>query len=239
MWYGAPYAYGGEESKPPSFNPRPLELEGPEAPPGTPRKVNVRVTSVKPTGRIVAMVAPVENLPEHCSVRELQNLMYDYLCVPIRQPIELRFWGRPLHPDKLLKDYAIKEHSEITVVVKPKLPDGIPCGSSQLQRLRFSSHNLQGPIIIEGVSNDQTVFDLKGLLQMQLKANPIFLAIVSAPEDERTGTMPVRVGDHFELESCGVQAKSKGILKVRRVRDNASGIVNEADVAMLSLPVEQ
>ncbi|KAL1522583.1 hypothetical protein AB1Y20_017568 [Prymnesium parvum] len=217
----------------------PLQLEGVEAPPGTPRKVNVRHTAVKATGHIVPLITTVENLPEHCTVRDLQLLMYDHLSVSIRQPIELRYWGKPLDVDKMLKEYAIKEHSEITVVVKPRLPEGVPYGSSELHRIRFASHNLQKPFAVEGVSNDMTVLDLKVMVQAHLKANPIYLAIVTAPEDERAGTVAIKVGDQFYSDSSAPGKGGKGVMKLRRVKDGSLGTVNEADVPLLVLQPEQ
>ena len=217
----------------------PLELEGPYAPPVTPRKVAVRCSTVKPNGRIVPLVTTIENLPQHCTVRDLQLLMYDFLSVSIRNPMELRYWGKTLDPDKMLKHYAIKEHSEITVVVKPKLPEGVPCGSSELLRIRFSSHNLQAPLAVDGVSNDLTVLDLKRMLQAQLKAAPIFLALEGQPEDERTGTMAMSVGDHFVTDNSGPGAKGKGVLRMRRVKDNVVGMVNDVQLAELKLEPEQ
>jgi len=223
----------------------PLELEGADAPPVTPRKVAVRCSRVKQTsGRIGPLVTTIEDLPKHCTVRQLQLLMYDHLDVSIRHPIELRYWGKTLELDKMLKAYAIKEHSEIQIVVKPKLPDGVYAGSPTLERLRFTSHNLQAPIAIDGVSNDMTILDLKGLVQAHLKANPIWLCIlpppgVTADLAEKTGTMMMKTGDHFVIDPAGGYAKAKGVLKVKRVVDNAFGVVNEADMALLVLPPEQ
>lgn len=216
-----------------------LELDGVEAPPTTPRKLNVRFNSVRPNGRVAPSVITVEDLPPHCTVRDVQLLMYDHLSVSIRQPIELRYWGKTLELDRMLKDYAIKEHSELTVVVKPKLPYGTPCGSTEIRRLRFSSHNLKASIAVEGVNNDMSIFDVKSLLQARLKAVPVYLAIVNAPEDERTGTMAIQVGDQFQLDNPGSNPKGKGLFKVRRVRDDEIGLVNESDVALLTLQPDQ
>jgi len=224
---------------------QPLELEGADAPPVTPRKVNVRCSTVKlspyPGGRIIPLVTTIENLPKHCTVRDLQLLMYDYFNVPIRQPIELRYWGKPLDLDKMLKHYAIKEHSEITVVIKPKLPDGVPCGTPVLERIRLTSHNLQGPIAIDGINNDMTVLDVKGLLQAQLKAQPIWLTVVpvDAATAEKTGMMMMQTGDHFVTDPAGGYMKGKGVAKVKRVRDGVCGVCNEADLALLVLQPEQ
>ena len=121
-----------------------LTSEGLQGLPTTPRKVNVRCSTVSSSGRLVHLVTTVQNLPQHCTVRQLQQLMYDHphVAVSIRNPIELQHWGKTLELDKTLKYYAIKEHSEITVVIKAKIREGVPYASGSLHRVRLSSHNL-------------------------------------------------------------------------------------------------
>ena len=219
-----------------------LVLEGADAPPVTPRKVSVRYSTVKPDGKIVARVIMIEDLPPHCSVRDLQLLMYDRLSVSIRQPVELRCWGKPLDLEKQLKDYAIKEQSEIQVVVKPKLPEGVPIpipGSSELNRIRFSSHKLQAPIAVDGVTPELTVLELKRLLQVALGKVPIFLARCAMPEDERTGTMAMGIGDHFTLDGAAAAGgKGKGVVRMRRVKDGVVGLVSDVELVELKLEPE-
>ena len=57
------------------------------------------------------------------SVRRCRDTLSTVL---IRNPIELRYWGKTLDLDKELKFYAVKEQSEIQVHVKPKIPEGQP-----------------------------------------------------------------------------------------------------------------
>lgn len=218
-------------------------LEDPDAPPGTPRKVNVRFNTVKPDGRIVSTVTTIENLPPNCSVRDLQLLMYDHLSVSIRQPVELRYWGKTLDLELLLKDYAIKEHSEIQVVIKPQLPEGVPIpfsGPNELTRVRFISHKLQAPIAVEGVTSDMSVLDLKRLLQGVLAKSSTFLAKCAMPSDERTGTMEVRIGDQFVMDGpASAAGKGKGIVRMKRVKDGVIGLVSDAELVELKLEPEQ
>jgi hypothetical protein len=166
---------GGEASASTRFVHEDLVLEFPHAPPKTPEKVNVRCTSVRPNGRIVPMVMTIENLPQHCSVRDLQDLMYEQLDVSIRQPLELRYWGKQLDPERLLKDFAVTERSEIQVVVKPKRPEGMASAipSVDPSRVRLSSHKLQTPIVADGISAEMSVLDLKMRVQTAIaKVSP-------------------------------------------------------------------
>mmetsp|Transcript_1512 Transcript_1512/g.3796 ORF Transcript_1512/g.3796 Transcript_1512/m.3796 type:complete len:110 (-) Transcript_1512:784-1113(-) len=90
-------------------------------PPTSPAQVKVKYRALDEEGRMEERVV-TQDLPEECSVKALIGLCYDITNASPRQPLELHYWGKVLEPSKLLRDYAIKAHSEIKVVLRPKLP---------------------------------------------------------------------------------------------------------------------
>ena len=72
-------------------------------------QLNVKHSSIDVEGRLNTVTHHVADLPENCSVRDLELLMYDLLGVSPRQPVELRYFGKVLDSKKLLKDYAIRD----------------------------------------------------------------------------------------------------------------------------------
>ena len=72
-------------------------------------QLNVKYSSINVEGRLNTVTHHVEDLPENCSVRDLELRMYDLLGVSPRQPMELRYFGKSLDSKKLLKDYAIRD----------------------------------------------------------------------------------------------------------------------------------
>lgn len=134
-----------------------------------------------------------------------------------------------------------RTRAQITVITKPKLPEGVPLPNAgdPISRVRISSHKLQACIPIDGVDAETTVLEVKRLLLEALKRAPIFLTIAGAEADERTGTMKYAIGDHFVNEGPGYVQNAKGPRKLRRVRDNACGTVNDADIVQLLLEPEK
>ena len=88
-------------------------------PPTTPRQLHVAYTSTDDaTGRLVRRSRLLEELPAHCSVGALKALLHELLGTSPRQPLDVQYWGRSLDDEsRLLKEYALKEHSEVNVVV--------------------------------------------------------------------------------------------------------------------------
>tara|TARA_B100000795_G_scaffold118494_1_gene88146 strand:- start:2657 stop:3829 length:1173 start_codon:yes stop_codon:yes gene_type:complete len=72
-------------------------------------QLNVKYSSINVEGRLNTVTHHVDELPENCSVRDLELRMYDLLGVSPRQPMELRYFGKSLDSKKLLKDYAIRD----------------------------------------------------------------------------------------------------------------------------------
>ena len=209
-------------------------------------QLNVKYSSINVEGRLDTSTHHVEELPENCSVRDLELRMYDLLGISPRQPMELRYFGKSLDSEKLLKDYAIRDPpipmhhrngltpqgkqdnrglAEITVIVKPKLRAGrpVPGADLPLKRVRVASNKLQQPLTVEGISAEMTVSELKVIISAQLKRTRIFLAQAAAAADERTDTMELLMGDHLVLEQEAVGGK-KGINRVKRVRDGERAV---------------
>mmetsp|Transcript_1513 Transcript_1513/g.3798 ORF Transcript_1513/g.3798 Transcript_1513/m.3798 type:complete len:215 (-) Transcript_1513:476-1120(-) len=184
-------------------------------PPTSPAQVKVKYRALDEEGRMEERVV-TQDLPEECSVKALIGLCYDITNASPRQPLELHYWGKVLEPSKLLRDYAIKAHSEIKVVLRPKLPKGalISC-SDPLCRLRLVSSKLEAPIVIDNITGEVTGAELKGLVCAQLKRNAIWLCQQTANDPdacEKSGTMPIKLGDQLMAEGGG-----KGTLRMRRV----------------------
>lgn len=215
----------------------------------SPTTARIKYSSVDVDGRLKAEFFTATELPDNCSVVELESRVYDLLGVSPRNPIELRYWGKPLHRDKLLKDYAIKDNpikdhagvAEVTVIVKPKLRAGapIPGAEQPFKRVRIASNKLQQPVAIEeGLTYDMKVMDLKEIIAERFKKQPVYLAVDKTEADERTGTIDLLKGDQLMLEQANVGGK-KGIMRVKRVRDGTSGNAMEADIMEVSLPVDE
>ena len=218
-------------------------------PPVSPTTVKIKYSSVDVEGRLTTQFFTATELPEECSVVQLEGQVYDLLGVSPRNPIELRYWGKPLQRDKLLKDYGIKDNpikdhaglAEVTVVVKPKLPAGapIPAADQPFKKIRIASNKLQQPVAIEdGLSYGMKVADLKALIEERFKNQKVYLAVDKTEADERTGTIDLLRGDQLMLEQANVGGK-KGIMRVKRVRDGVSGNAMEADMMEVSLPIEE
>ena len=150
--------------------------------PPSPSRVRVRFTYTDRAGRIKTDSADVEPLPENCTVQQLVMLLHEFgppalQLLSVRHPIEVRYHGETLDKDKTLADYAVKEHSVLQLVVKPKLADfqAHEAGESSVTRVLVVSHKLAAPIPVDGISAETTVLDLKKMLIERLKASPIYL----------------------------------------------------------------
>jgi hypothetical protein len=89
--------------------------------PESPREIKLTYQALGSHGRMEDRVV-VQSLPEECTVQKLIDMCYSIVAASPRQPLELHYWGRLLEPSKLLRDYALKPHSELKVVIRPKLP---------------------------------------------------------------------------------------------------------------------
>lgn len=98
-------------------------------PPESPREVKIKYQALDWHGRMEDRVV-IQSLPDECSVQWLLNMCYDLAAASPRQPLELHYWGKVLEPSKLLRDYAVKPHSELKLVIRPKLPVRAPVSRS-------------------------------------------------------------------------------------------------------------
>ena len=228
-----------------SPNPLPLpdglDLEVPFAPPSTPRKLSVRYTVTKPNGRVVRTSSVIEELPPHCTVRDVELIMHEMLGVSPRRSLELQYWGKTLDPDLMLKEYGIKDHSELTVVVKPQLPDCKVREGAHFEpaftRLRVASHKLAAPIALDEIGPETTVLQLKTKLKERLIKEPIFLARNPTQFTLSNGetVLPSNTFDHYVVNTApggggGKGGKGGGGKELRRVSDGLVGTVNDADL---------
>ena len=101
---------------PPGLTHPPRELNGRKifsVEPKPPLKVRVRYTVTNPEGRIKSEEQDVEGLPEEgCTVRQFVAMLHEFGPLPLQQlsarhPIELRYHGKPLEPDKRLTDLSL------------------------------------------------------------------------------------------------------------------------------------
>ena len=240
----------------------------------SPKQLKVRYMATRPDGRLKPETLLIEDLPDNVSERYMMWQMYEMLNISPRHPLELRFWGEPLelfgtgvdgeeHLDRPLSYYSIKEHSEVTVVVKPLLPlhqaRKNPLCDYNLTRLRVASHKLGASIPVDlttGNLADMKVRSIKDALVDYLKKNPIYLVrgpprpgILLTKADGETAE--VRAGDHFVKDTGGAAAggKGKGPPGLRRVPDPRdpltgmpsplSGALQEADVWEMKLGEEE
>uniref|UniRef100_A0A7S2IFZ1 Ubiquitin-like domain-containing protein n=1 Tax=Haptolina brevifila TaxID=156173 RepID=A0A7S2IFZ1_9EUKA len=202
----------------------------------TPSRVRVRYQITKPDGRIkpetqdVELIGLVEDL-ERCTVQQLIMLLHQHgprslQLLSSRHPIELRYHGETLAPEKLLSDYALKNNSELQVVIKPSLPDcevrvrNTAAADTSITRLRLSSHKLVTPLCVEQLTPDQTVADVKARLRQMMVSTPMWLVRgptppVAAPPPiqltQKDGSVfEVRVGDQFGKPEGGGGGGGKG-----------------------------
>ena len=154
----------------------------------SPKQLKVRYMVTKPDGRVKPETKTIDELPENVTVRYMVWQILELLELSPRHPIELRYWGEKLelfgtgidgeeHVDRPLAYYSIKEHSELTVVVKPLLPlaqaKSSPLCEPNCVRVRIVSHKLGKGIPIEGITPELRVRDIKFSLVEWLKKNPI------------------------------------------------------------------
>lgn len=231
----------------------------------SPKQLKVRYMATRPDGRLKPETLQIDDLPENVSVRYMMWQMYEMLKISPRHPVELRYWGEPLelfgtgaageeHLDRPLSYYSVKDHSELTVVVKPLLPTSQarqnPLCDYNLTRLRVASHKLGAPIPVDlttGMSlAEMKVRHLKEALVEYLKKNPIYLVrgpprpgIMCTTADGTT--VEVKAGDHFVKDTGGAAGgKGKGPPGLRRLSDGLTGALQEADVWEVKLDdVEQ
>ena len=90
------------------------------APPVSPTEVRITYKVLDRQSRLGARTV-VQSLPDECTVQALADFCYELTRASPRQPLELHYLGKLLDPSKLLRDYAIKAHSEIMVVTWPKV----------------------------------------------------------------------------------------------------------------------
>lgn len=200
----------------------------PEKSPCTPSHVKIRYLVTDKEGRIKTEYADIDPIPEGCTVKELISLIHEFgpnrlQQLSIRSPVELRYLGQPLGFEKRLDAYAIKNGSELQVVVKPKLADyaALAAGDSQITRVRIVSHKLAMPTILDGLTPETTVLDLKKQLNEKFKANPSWLVRGPVPPVAAGPRPPVqiqmtdgsmvelRVGDHL-IKDGGAAAGGGG-----------------------------
>jgi len=222
----------------------------------SPKQLKVRYTTTRASGNIKAETLIIDDLPDNVSVRYMIWQMHEMLKISPRHPLELRYWGEKLellgtgvegeeHLDRPLSYYSIKEHSEITVVVKPlqTLAEARndPMCDPNLTRLRVMSHKLGAPIPMEGIIPEMRVRDLKFSLVEWLKKNPIYLVrgpprpgiILTKADGE---TCEVKAGEHFVKDTGGGGGgKGKGPPGLCRVSDGLVGTLQEPDVWEMKL----
>ena len=259
-----PYGQGPavRNELPPGF-----EYIGVQAPPPAPKKVMVRYMGTKPDGRVIGYTTEVQDLPENCTVKQLQQLVYDLLGITSRTPIELRYWGNVLTThdadgrELSLTHHAVSERSEVTVVVKTRVQAcrvGEVFGEGAITRLRVASHKFDAPLAIEGLDEHTTVLDVKKHIQNALLRNSIYLVKVPAANgvagvtpftlvtmnaDGTPMMLNAKTGEHFVNDSGGGGGgkAAKGAGKVlRRVCDGLVGSVSDAELWEVRLePAEQ
>ena len=156
----------------------------------SPTQLKIRYMKTDPEGRLKPESLLIEELPEGVTVRYMIMQVREMLALSPRHPIELRYFGEPLQlindyndalgelpTDRELSFYSIKDHSEITVVVKPLLTPAQarvhPQVDPNCNRLRIVSHKLAAPIPIEGIiPSEMKIRDLMFSLTEWLKKNP-------------------------------------------------------------------
>lgn len=222
----------------------------------SPTCLKVRYMATRADGRLKPEQLTIEELPENVTVRYMVWLIREMLKISPRHPVELRYWGEPLEftgetgEDRRLSYYSIKEHSELSVVVKPALSPTMarnhPMCEPNATRLRVASHKLGAAIPIEGLVPEMRVRDIKATIIEWLKKNPIFL-VRGPPRPGIMCTKPdgtteeVRPGEHFVRDSGGGGGgKGKGApANLRRVSDGLVGALQEADFWEMKLDEQE
>jgi len=199
-------------------------------PPASPKRVNVRYSIVDPTsGRMKPVLIQVEGLPDECTGNDLLVLLGEKRGISPRQPMALQCWGKTLDPACTLRQYAVKEHSEITLVFKSRPPIGAPVLSDTepLSCVRVKSHKLQQCVAIDGITAEMTVAELKQRIGAYFAKNTTYIAKQTC----QSGELLIAKGDTLLLDG----SKGKGALKVRKANGDESGTVVETDIAELDL----
>jgi len=205
--------------------------------PESPHEVRVRYNAIDAEGRFVQQTT-IQALPENCSVSQLEQQICDLLTVSPRQPVELLHWGKVLDPSKTLKYYAIKPHSEIQVIIRPRLPNAALKNGEPLRRVRVSSSKLRMPIAVDGLTPETPVIEIKRYIQGLLCGKTTtYLAMNKSEADERTGTMTIEKGDQLTLLTIAPGGK-KGLFRVRNVRTDEEGNALEAEMVPGELKLE-
>ena len=238
--------------------------------PNAPSKLKVKCRYTDPEGRIKTETTIISPLPEGCTVRDLQSLMHEHMKISPRHPIELRYWGKALEMlggmgDKGQEDmerplayYAIKDHSEVTVVVKPILSlvqaHALARSDGVVTRLRIVSHKLGTPIPLEELTPDLKIGDLKVKIKEYLGRAPIFLVrgptppvtnpppsplVLAEPLADGTTQVDAKVGDHLVMDTGGGGAKGKGGGALKRLSDGTVGTMAETDIWKFAIEPEQ
>ena len=200
-----------------------------EQKPPCPTRIRIRYTLTDKDGRVKFEYAEIEPIPEDCTVKGLISFIHE--CGPlqlqqlsIRSPVELKYHGQLLAFEKPLSDYAIKNGAELQLVVRPRLADFVAkvAGDPNVERVRITSHKLGMPTVIDGLTNQTTVLELKQKLSEYFKENPSWLVkgpdppVVAGPRPAVTlpmtdGTnVELRVGDHLIRDGGGAGAVAGG-----------------------------
>lgn len=229
--------------------------------PRAPSKLKVRYNKTDPEGRLKGEMIIVDPLPANCTVRELQSLLHEHLSISPRHPLVLKYHGQPLevlgtgskgeeHMERPLAYYAIKEHSELTVIVKPMIgaiearelarPDGI------VSQLRVMSHKLHRPIeltfeeeltpgtkikdiylMVKDICTQKPIFLIAGPEPpLPIGARPVVPFVLAEPLWDGTAQLDARCGDQLEKEGGG----AKGGGNFKRISDGNVGAIAETEL---------
>ena len=253
---------------PPGLEHDPRRFVGTSAPrpehrPATPSQVKIRYSVTDREGRLKTEYADIAPLPEGCTAKELISIIHEHgplrlQQLSIRNPVELRHQGRPIGFEERLDAYAIKDRSELQLVVKPKLSHylAIKAGDLNVTRVRIGSHKLSMPTFIDGLTNETTVLELKMRLSEKFKAFPSWLVRGPVPPVQSGPRPPVtvqnadgenvelRVGEQFVKEGApatgGGKDKKGAAGMLRRVHDGLllEQAKLEPELWMITLDVE-
>jgi len=219
---------------PPGLELDPRRYVGSSAPtraeqrPAAPTRLKIRYTVTDKDGRIKFEYADIEPVPEDCTVKGLISYLHESGPLQLqhlsnRTPAQLKYHGQLLDFEKRLDEYAIKNGAELQLVVKPKLADfaARAAGDSNVTRVRIVSHKLGMPTVIDGLTAETSVLEIKQRLSEHFKANPSWLVrgpvppVTAGPRPPVTlqmtdGTnVELRVGDHL-IRDGGAAAASGG-----------------------------
>lgn len=150
--------------------------------PRAPSRIKVRYTFTDKDGRLKQQYAEIEPIPEGCTVKGLISYIHEFgplqlQQLSIRTPVQLRYHGQMLDFEKKLEEYAIKDGAELQMVVKPKLADfaARAAGDPKVERLRIVSHKLGLPTVIDALTPETTMLQIKERLSAYFKENPSWL----------------------------------------------------------------